>query len=537
MEFSLDIITYIIAGVLFLGAGILALRLFQTLGKFWPWAALGGAWFFLAAASGVQISRLMQQPPALIDLWPALLALAAGVMACLATYLTGSRLESDWKARLELERYRSSFDQDGHIAVLKDRQGVYIAANLAFARFLGKKQADLAGQTDFNFFPRSQAGAFHADEERAIELARSSAAEEELHGVAGPCWFRLTRTPLLDGSNTVTGLLVSGEEITAEKQAEAALAEWKRGLGVLLEAEIALGEVIDPAEAGEGILAWAGKITGAAHAGLWQVLPELSTLILKSGTGKLSRLAGVLQLKAGEDIVWKAWQSGQAIQVDDYQNWPEAGAWARKSGLIAALGLPLKSRGQTAWVLTLFHDQPGQTFHDEHHRLLSLFAQLASSRLSSSERLAGSQHELDARQEALSKLQYRVRLEHVLAVIASHFINLDLEKVDEAIIRSLQTFSRFTQVERCHLVLFPHPGPAAAGQPPFTPMKTAPRLLAPRSTLTRPSNGAWANSTRWKPFTSRAWPVCHPMLTKLWFFSARTRSNPSLPFHSSPTVR
>jgi diguanylate cyclase (GGDEF)-like protein len=89
---------------------------------------------------------------------------------------------------------------------------------------------------------------------------------------------------------------------------------------------------------------------------------------------------------------------------------------------------------------------------------LNLLAQIASSNLQNSERLAIFKNEIGERQVVLGRLQYRARLEHVMSVIASHFIALDPEKVDEGIQRSLETLARFTGIDRCYLVLFAQEG-------------------------------------------------------------------------------
>jgi len=462
------IVIFGLAGILFLAAGILVFRPLRQTSRPGEWVILAAAFIVLAGLAGVQIyQQAAGAPSATLTLVSGVLALGAAILACSGAFTIGSRIlserQSQASAQGELERYRLSFEKEPQYLVIKDRQGVYITTNPAYAQLLGKKDQNLAGESDFNFFPRSQASAFRQEEEQAIESGAPQTRDEEIHAIDGEHWLRITRIPLQDESNSALGILIAGQDITAQKKAEAALDEWNQGLTTLYESEMALEQPTDLAPAIESMLVWAGKLAGTVHVGLWQIAPERSTAVLKAGTGKLSRLVGV-QLKTGEDIAWKVWQGSQAVLVNDYQSWPQRAAWGREAGFFSALGAPLKIKGQVTGVLTLFHDKAGQPFREQQVQILSLFAQVAASRLQNAELVSGCQGELAERQQALVKIQYRARLEHVVAVLAAHFIILDPEKVDEGISRSLQTLARFTGVDQCYLALYPRQETTALSQ-------------------------------------------------------------------------
>ena len=75
------------------------------------------------------------------------------------------------------------------------------------------------------------------------------------------------------------------------------------------------------------------------------------------------------------------------------------------------------------------------------------------------------QIEINEWKRKLDAVQYRARLEHIVAVIAAHMISVDHEKVDDAITRSLQTMVKISGIDRGYLVLFAKDVYQELGQP------------------------------------------------------------------------
>lgn len=464
-----------LAGGLFLAAAILSYWPFRWKPYRLEWAAMAGAFLLLVIFCGMMIAQQVTNPteyprgaggdyPA--GWLTALLLLAAGASSAAGVYFAGKRAAQDQlsasSAQTELERYRCAFDESPQMQIIKDQEGRYLAANAAAVQLLGKKGASLVGATDSDFLPGTQAAAFRQMEEEIVANGVPNCWDEEIRGSDGPRWFRITRTPFRDEPNPAGGVLVFGQDITVLKGAEAALARWKQGLITLYDAELALGDLADLSVAWESLLAWASKLADAAHGGIWQVTPDRTAIFLKAGFGKLFPAAG-LQLRSREEIIWKVLQRGQMVLVTDYQNWPDCGRWGKDSKFGAAIGLPLKAKGQVCWILTLFYEQSRPTFPEELTLLLNLFAQVASSNLQNSERSTAFKNELQDRQSAYDKLQQRARLEHILAMIASRFISMDLTRVDEGIQRSLETLVKYTGIDRSYIILFPS-GAGSSGE-------------------------------------------------------------------------
>ena len=459
METTGSIILLGLALILFVGAGILALRSLRWTDQRRPWLLMGIALFSLAMLAGL---LLVQQASHDQTKGPSLavsgLMVIAGGLICAGLYFLeiqfASNARSNTVTQKILERYSFSFENAPHLQVIKDPQGTYLAANAAYARLLGKNSQELIGESDFNFFPRSQAISFHQEDEKAITTGNVQIQDEKIRGIEGIRWFRLIRVPLKDSLNSMIGVLTSGYDITAQKLAEAALFEWNRGLSILQKAELALEEPKETESVQKAILEWAGELGESTHVGLWLIIPEQSMAILKAGSGKLGSLVDT-KLRPGKGIAWKVWESGQPIIIKDYQNWPDRGHWALETGLHSGIGIPVKVNDVATTVLTLFHEESGVTYPDERVSLLGIFARIAASRLNFIKKLDFLQRDLSEHQANFSKLQYRSGLDHAFALIAAQFISLDPQKIDEGIQQALVSIVEKTGIDSCSLNLFP----------------------------------------------------------------------------------
>ncbi len=469
MESAVNIVLFVMAGFLFLGACLLVFWFLGRVAHRRQWLLLGGAFFVLTILAVMFIyQQTINGQTRPLDLVLGILLFIAAGFACLGLYIFRNQFISDVQsnktAQQDLERYRQSFEKSPHLQLVKDLDGTYLAANSDYGKLLGKSSQELIGESDFNFFPRSQAMSFRQEEEKVVNSGKPQTQEEKIRGINGIRWFRLTRIPLQASDNSTFGILTSGYDITTQKQVEAALTEWKRGLDILRRAEKAFEEQNNLESVYESILSWAGKLGESAHGGLWVMIPEKSFAILKTGSGKLGPFVDT-QLKPGKDIAWKVWESGQPVIVEDYENWPDRGHWATESGLQSGIGIPMKVQGVATTVLTLFQDKPGVTNLDERVAILGIFARIASSRLNYIKNLESLARELRERRIAFSKLQYQTELDSAIAVIAAQFISIDPQKVDEAIQQALAAIAEKTGVDGCYLSLFAKDEYSKMGQP------------------------------------------------------------------------
>ena len=450
-----------ISGFIFLLAGILAINPIRHTKHPRPWIVIALACFvqaILAGYTGYQ-NLWANVPSSEIDILTIILMVFGSGMA-LAGILFLSRItvnetQDNQAIFLELERYRSGFDKVPFMIIIKDNQGNYLYTNPVYQYFLGKKGQNLIGESDFKFYPRAQAITIRQEEEKVLESGIPAMKDEEIRGVDGIRWIRFSRIPLKDRASGKQTLLVSGQDISRQKQIEFENHDIKGTLDDLSEILPDLRLAADRSSLLENAVKWSAQLANTAQVGIWQMNPENSTATLKYGTGKLSQLLGT-KIRTGRDLPWKVWQNGQPLVVENYQNWADRTSWIQDGEFSTALGIPLNGTPHSNYVLTLFTEKNVKGFGNEQVIFLKILTNYVASQLDVYERIESSEVEIREWQLKLDKTQFKNRLEHILAVIASFFINMEIEKVDEAIIRALETIIKVIGVDRGYLVLFPN---------------------------------------------------------------------------------
>ncbi|NTU78402.1 MAG: PAS domain S-box protein [Chloroflexales bacterium] len=121
---------------------------------------------------------------------------------------------------------------------LKDDQGVYLSANPTFERFVGRREANLVGKTDFDLFEPELAEFFRYHDRLAIQADRPSTNEEWVtfaddgHHVL----LETTKTPMFDPQGQLFGVLGIARDITERKATELVLEQRVRERTAELEA-------------------------------------------------------------------------------------------------------------------------------------------------------------------------------------------------------------------------------------------------------------------------------------------------------------
>ncbi|MFN6538534.1 MAG: PAS domain S-box protein, partial [Nostoc sp. EkiNYC01] len=107
----------------------------------------------------------------------------------------------------------------------KDRQSRFLGCNPAFTRDSQIDPHDLIGKTDFELPWAKWAHLYYADDARVMNTRIPKLGyEEPLEGPNGEeLWVRTNKVPLTNSTGDVIGILVSHEDITDRKQAEAQL--------------------------------------------------------------------------------------------------------------------------------------------------------------------------------------------------------------------------------------------------------------------------------------------------------------------------
>jgi PAS domain S-box-containing protein len=130
------------------------------------------------------------------------------------------RVRSQEELFKERALLRTLIDNLPDTVYVKDTSLRKTLANKADLDIMGKKEEEVIGKTDYDFYPQEVADAFAADDKKVIEQGISIInREEKIIGADGKeHWLLTSKTPLFDRSGNITGLIGIGRNISERVQ-------------------------------------------------------------------------------------------------------------------------------------------------------------------------------------------------------------------------------------------------------------------------------------------------------------------------------
>jgi PAS domain S-box-containing protein len=120
---------------------------------------------------------------------------------------------------------------------LKDTNGNYITCNLRFEKFIGAKEADLIGKSDYDFFTKELAEFFRQKDKEALQSGKSTTNQEWVTFAEDGHreLLETIKTPMYSSDGKLLGIQGIARDITKQHLAEEALKESEKQYKYLFE--------------------------------------------------------------------------------------------------------------------------------------------------------------------------------------------------------------------------------------------------------------------------------------------------------------
>lgn len=116
---------------------------------------------------------------------------------------------------------RCIMDSGSDLIYVKDAQGFYRACNKMSEKFVGLKESEQIGKTDFDFFDRAIAEKVRETDRQIMDSGREYTVEEWVRFPDGTnVLLETKKAPFYDNQGAVAGIVGISRDITARKQAE-----------------------------------------------------------------------------------------------------------------------------------------------------------------------------------------------------------------------------------------------------------------------------------------------------------------------------
>ncbi|MBV8841806.1 MAG: PAS domain-containing protein, partial [Bryobacterales bacterium] len=131
----------------------------------------------------------------------------------------------------EVARRREAILESTNVSiVVKDASGRYTLVNRRFRRLLHISKQQVAGKTDYDFFPRDVADRLRANDERVFHEGQIIEFEEEIPYDDGIHTYISEKIPLRSAEGQIVAVCTIAKDITDQKKADTALRRANRSL-------------------------------------------------------------------------------------------------------------------------------------------------------------------------------------------------------------------------------------------------------------------------------------------------------------------
>jgi len=128
------------------------------------------------------------------------------------------RERAEGALRASESKYRTLLENLPQKIFLKDANSTYVSCNESYARDLNIRPAEIAGKTDYEFYPKQLAEKYRADDRRIIESGKTEDIEERYIQDGRDIIIHTVKTPIRDAEGNPVGVLGIFWDITEQKR-------------------------------------------------------------------------------------------------------------------------------------------------------------------------------------------------------------------------------------------------------------------------------------------------------------------------------
>jgi len=125
------------------------------------------------------------------------------------------------------KKYRTLVENIPQKLFIKDKNSVYVSCNESYAKDLKIKPEEIAGKTDYDFFPKDLAEKYTGDDRRIMEEGRLENIEEKYVHEGQSFLIQTVKTPIRDEKGESVGILGIFWDITEQKRNEEELRKYR----------------------------------------------------------------------------------------------------------------------------------------------------------------------------------------------------------------------------------------------------------------------------------------------------------------------
>ena len=155
------------------------------------------------------------------------------------------RKQMEEELRASEHKYKTLLENLPQRIFYKDKNFVYVSCNGNYAHDLGIKPEEIAGKTDYDFYPEDLAEKYRADDKRIMESGKSEDIEEKYIQDGQEIVVYTVKTPVRGEQGNIVGILGIFWDITERKRAEDEIKTLKQQIEFILGATKTGLDIID----------------------------------------------------------------------------------------------------------------------------------------------------------------------------------------------------------------------------------------------------------------------------------------------------